>query len=120
MGEVLSLRLPIDALVSRRRALATFAATLVANLLPVPSSAGNAANSSRKRGNRDPVNPDIVIDAGHGGKDPGAISVSDVQEKHFVLAIARELRHTLLATGRYDVLLTRESDVFMRSPSVSI
>lgn len=54
----------------------------------------------------------IVIDAGHGGRDPGAISASGTREKDITLAAARELRRQLLATGRYDVFLTREGDTY--------
>ncbi len=56
----------------------------------------------------------IVLDPGHGGVDPGAISVNGVYEKHVVLAMARQLRDALLATGRYRVRLTRTRDVFLR------
>jgi N-acetylmuramoyl-L-alanine amidase len=56
--------------------------------------------------------PVIVIDPGHGGVDPGALSTS-VREKDVVLAVARELRTALDETGRYDVHMTRNSDVFI-------
>ena len=56
--------------------------------------------------------PVIVIDAGHGGVDPGAAS-GDVIEKDVVLAVARHLRTILAAKGRYDVQMTRASDVFV-------
>jgi N-acetylmuramoyl-L-alanine amidase len=56
--------------------------------------------------------PVIVIDAGHGGVDPGAAS-GDVLEKDVVLAVARHLRSILAAKGRYDVQMTRASDVFV-------
>lgn len=54
--------------------------------------------------------PLIVIDAGHGGKDPGAISVSGVKEKVITLAAAIELRRQLVNTDKYDVFLTRDDD----------
>lgn len=57
--------------------------------------------------------PIIMLDPGHGGKDPGAIGVSGTYEKHIAEAAATELRHKLLATGRYDVVLTRQSDRFI-------
>ena len=67
---------------------------------------------------RPPARPDekklIVIDPGHGGVDPGAMSRSGVWEKHIVLAFARELRQSLLATGKFRVRLTRDRDVFIR------
>ncbi len=55
--------------------------------------------------------PLIVLDAGHGGKDSGAIGVSGVYEKHLTLAMVKQLRELLLATGRYRVKLTRDKDV---------
>lgn len=56
--------------------------------------------------------PVIVIDPGHGGLDPGALS-GKVQEKDVVLAVANQLRRHLEATGRYDVHMTRTTDVFV-------
>jgi len=56
--------------------------------------------------------PMIVIDPGHGGLDPGAIS-GGVQEKDVVLAVAHYLRQRLEATGRYAVYMTRTNDVFV-------
>lgn len=56
----------------------------------------------------------IVIDAGHGGKDPGATSIlGKFFEKDIVLVTAIELRNKLLESGRYDVILTRDSDKFV-------
>lgn len=57
--------------------------------------------------------PLIVIDAGHGGQDPGAIGAHKTYEKHVTLAMARTLRQALLRTGRYRVALTRDSDTFI-------
>ena len=57
--------------------------------------------------------PLIVIDPGHGGRDPGAIGASGTLEKKVTLATALELKRQLLATGRYRVALTRTSDKFV-------
>ena len=54
--------------------------------------------------------PLIVIDPGHGGRDPGAIGTTGTLEKTITLAAAQELRHQLEATGRYRVALTRTGD----------
>jgi len=54
--------------------------------------------------------PLIVLDPGHGGKDPGAISASGYYEKHITLKMAKELKETLEATGKYRVMLTRSDD----------
>ncbi|MBT6406874.1 MAG: AMIN domain-containing protein [Rhodospirillaceae bacterium] len=58
--------------------------------------------------------PVIVIDAGHGGVDPGTIGVSGTYEKHITLAMARELKKQLENTGRFKVVLTRTRDIFVR------
>lgn len=57
--------------------------------------------------------PLIVIDAGHGGQDPGAIGIKRTYEKHITLDYAKALRDVLLRSGRYRVLLTRENDRFI-------
>ncbi len=54
----------------------------------------------------------IVIDAGHGGHDPGAYG-SDAHEKDLTLAAARALRDRLEREGRYHVVLTRDSDAYV-------
>ena len=57
--------------------------------------------------------PTIVVDAGHGGVDPGAIGVSGTYEKDIVLDYARHLAEKLQATGRYRVVMTRRKDIFL-------
>ena len=59
------------------------------------------------------VRPTIVIDAGHGGVDPGAISITGLAEKKLALEYARELRRQLEASGRFRVVMTRDSDIFL-------
>jgi len=54
----------------------------------------------------------VVIDAGHGGIDPGAEHGDDT-EKDLMLAMARELKDALLRAGRFNVILTREDDSFV-------
>lgn len=58
----------------------------------------------------------IVLDPGHGGQDPGAISASGRYEKDVTLAVARAVAVRLEQTGRYRVLLTRNGDRFVRLP----
>jgi N-acetylmuramoyl-L-alanine amidase len=57
--------------------------------------------------------PLVMLDPGHGGKDPGAIGVSGTYEKHVSLATALELKRLLTAQGRCRVALTRAKDVFV-------
>lgn len=62
----------------------------------------------------DDTRPLVVIDAGHGGHDPGAISPHDgTREKDVTLAIAQATRDALVRDGRVRVALTRDSDRFL-------
>jgi len=58
----------------------------------------------------------IVIDPGHGGIDSGAVGNGGLKEKDVTLDIATRLRDKLIASGGYDVILTREEDrkVFLK------
>jgi N-acetylmuramoyl-L-alanine amidase len=56
----------------------------------------------------------IVIDPGHGGIDGGAKAVSGTAEKDLTLSFSRELLERLKATGRFNVFMTRDDDVFLR------
>jgi len=58
--------------------------------------------------------PIIVIDAGHGGKDPGAISPSGIREKDITLPMARKIAHILNSSGRYEAKLTRNDDRYIK------
>jgi len=55
----------------------------------------------------------IVIDAGHGGKDPGAVGYRKYREKIVVLDVASELRKILKSRG-YKVYMTRDRDKFVK------
>ncbi len=60
---------------------------------------------------RTPGRPLVVIDPGHGGRDPGATGVAaGTREKELTLLVARELRDELARRGRVRVALTREGD----------
>jgi N-acetylmuramoyl-L-alanine amidase len=63
-------------------------------------------------GPSDPSRPLVVIDAGHGGHDPGAVGV-DFREKTLALALARALRDELVRQGGVRVALTRGDDRFL-------
>lgn len=55
----------------------------------------------------------IVIDPGHGGKDPGCIGKRGSQEKNIVLDVCQRLKKFLTSRQDLDVILTRESDIFV-------
>jgi len=81
--------------------------SLTVNLPPPASDRIYASPVARGR-------PIVVIDAGHGGRDPGARSVSgEVVEKDLALALARELRDDLVKRGRVRVAMTRDDDRYL-------
>jgi N-acetylmuramoyl-L-alanine amidase len=55
----------------------------------------------------------IVIDPGHGGIDPGAISRKGLKEKNIVFSFSKTLRDKLIKTGRYEVFMTRSVDSYI-------
>jgi N-acetylmuramoyl-L-alanine amidase len=55
----------------------------------------------------------IVLDPGHGGIDSGAVGTSGTLEKSLVLSYSRRFAESLRATGRYEVIMTREDDSFI-------
>lgn len=56
----------------------------------------------------------IIIDPGHGGKDPGATGVNDLKEKDIVLKVAKLLARKLSKEMGSEVILTRKRDVYLR------
>jgi N-acetylmuramoyl-L-alanine amidase len=78
---------------------------------PQPPAEPAATRSSVK--SRSGGKPLVVIDAGHGGKDVGAIAVTGGYEKDITLAIAREAARILRERGRVRVKLTRDEDRFI-------
>ena len=79
---------------------------------PTRPAAGQLAERDRRPRPMHEERKVIVIDAGHGGHDPGAQSEGE-SEKDITLAAAFQLRHRLLRDGRYRVVMTRSSDTFV-------
>lgn len=96
---------------------------LTVNLAPTDAAAFGAGTGSGRQSEApapDPLpekgnsgKPVIVIDPGHGGIDPGAVGAANLLEKEIVLTVAKRLRQLLERTGRYRVVMTRDSDVFI-------
>jgi len=93
---------------------------LTVEIAPGPAEAFGRAAASRRtlaeggRGGASNANlPLVVIDPGHGGRDPGTIGTRGTQEKSIVLAAAQELRRVLEASGRCRVAMTRTNDRFV-------
>ena len=74
----------------------------------MPSSAKKFIRDTPKHGKKV-----IVIDAGHGGIDPGNLGIIGVPEKVVALKIAQALRSELKKNPNYEVHLTREKDIFI-------
>lgn len=55
----------------------------------------------------------VILDPGHGGKDPGAIGPSGLREKDVTLKVAKQLKNILEADYGCEVFLTRERDVYL-------
>jgi N-acetylmuramoyl-L-alanine amidase len=72
-----------------------------------------AAPARVERNGRGAPRRTIVVDAGHGGRDPGAVGVTGVREKDVVLDAALKLRQALESRGNYEVALTRDADRFV-------
>ena len=97
----------------------------IGNAYVVTNNTGFAPQEEKKESRwwkREPTNSDdakrvgrkriIVLDPGHGGKDPGAIGYSGTYEKNITLAMGRELQKILRNKG-YTVYLTRDKDIFI-------
>jgi N-acetylmuramoyl-L-alanine amidase len=98
-------------------------ATVMPSSNPVPEPWPKPAVLKEKLGEPAPLKPGkpaspapirkIVIDAGHGGRDPGAIGVDGVAEKDIVLAVALRLADKLKKEMGIDAVLTRKDDTFV-------
>ena len=109
--------------------MACFAACVAQATVPVPrvkpvssDAVAVVADPNRLSGTPYPVlkpvrkivrKPVIVIDPGHGGRDPGAVGVKGTLEKTITTAAANELAKRLRASGQYDVILTRGDDSYV-------
>ena len=71
---------------------------------PVPDSARSAQPASRLK---------IMLDPGHGGKDPGALGRGKAREKNVALALSKRVARKLEAHLPVDVLFTRQRDTFI-------
>lgn len=79
-----------------------------------PIGRGTARGLPKIHGPADARLPLVVIDAGHGGHDPGAISPDNgAREKDVTLAISKAIRDELVKSGRVRVALTRDNDRFL-------
>ena len=103
-------------LIARRLVLGSFAgASAIAGTFLLTPSAFAAAKrrAAHPKHGPQPSAPLVMLDPGHGGKDPGAVGVSGTYEKYIALDTARTLQQLLEIGGHYRVELTRTRDVFI-------
>jgi len=77
-------------------------------LSPPPSAPSSPSKAQPSNGK-----PVVVVDPGHGGIDPGAISLTGVYEKTIVLALAHDVQDILTKDGKVRCILTRDGDTFI-------
>lgn len=90
----------------------------LATVQPVTKPAKVAAETAAKPASKPPAKVPlrdilIAIDAGHGGKDPGAIGPGGVREKDVVLAIAKELKRLIDKEKGFKAVMTRSNDRYI-------
>jgi N-acetylmuramoyl-L-alanine amidase len=98
---------PVEQAAKGKRLKAAFALGATGVQPPLPRPAVRPEVKAAKA-----FKPIIVVDPGHGGHDSGAMKHGAI-EKEVVLAFGKTLREKLEATGRYKVVMTRDSDKFV-------
>lgn len=78
---------------------------------PAGSGAPQASPEPRPAAPRERIR--VMLDPGHGGKDPGAIGPTGLREKDVVLALGRMVRDRLRRDESFEVHMTRDADVFI-------
>lgn len=117
---VLMLREPLEVDAAEMQVRADGTALLAMQLVPTTAEAfRETAGTTTLEAEPAPVYPPpepglmrVALDPGHGGIDPGAED-GDLREADLMLAFARELKEALVRTGRFDVVMTRNSDDFV-------
>jgi len=99
----------------RRRALLRHAIAIAGTSSLLPAEAFARRQATHHAGHRHHARklPVVVIDPGHGGKDPGCTGIGGTEEKNIVLKLGLDLRRELRAGGHCKVEMTRDTDVFV-------
>ena len=98
--------------IEQEAAAAEQSASYVPRPRPKPVQ-GEAPAAKPEEPEAPPAKPVIVLDPGHGGADGGTVSRNGTREKDVVLTFTRELRKKLIASGRFEVHMTRNDDTFI-------
>lgn len=116
---------PDSDMYSRRLVITSLFSLLASTALPGSAFAARGkgiplpeAKPARPAPKAPPRGPAIlVLDPGHGGRDPGAIGVSGTEEKDVTLSICQSIRRILSKRKDLKVFLTRERDIYLSLPS---
>lgn len=81
------------------------------NPIPIPSPAPASEKPAQRPSTRQ-ERAVVIVDPGHGGKDPGAVGIGGLQEKHVILPVAQKVAELLEKQGLQPIL-TRDSDYFV-------
>lgn len=90
--------------------------TAFAKNISKPAARAKAIRATRSPANVPAGKKVIVIDPGHGGHDPGnlgGVKVNGISEKNVTISASRNIKKILEASGRYEVILTRDRDIFL-------
>ncbi|MBT7582915.1 MAG: N-acetylmuramoyl-L-alanine amidase, partial [Kordiimonadaceae bacterium] len=90
--------------------------TAFAKNISKPAARAKAIRATRSPANVPSGKKVIVIDPGHGGHDPGnlgGIKVNGISEKNVTISASKNIKKILEASGRYEVILTRDRDIFL-------
>lgn len=90
------------------------APTQTAQIGAIPATPTRKDKTAPQTAAKPAIRRTIVIDAGHGGRDPGALGQGGTVEKHVTLAAAKELSKILKKRGDYEVVLVRSDDSSIR------
>lgn len=110
---------------TRRLVIRYLLGGLAMAMLPQAALAQQTAKATPRPGSKPVPKPKpaprapavLVLDPGHGGRDPGAIGVSGTEEKDVTLSICRQIRDMLASRRDLKVILTRDSDEYLALPS---
>ena len=87
-----------------------------AKTISKPAARAKAIRATRNPANIPAGKKVIVLDPGHGGHDPGnlgGVKVNGISEKNVTMSASRNIKKILEVSGRYEVILTRNRDIFL-------
>lgn len=106
----LVINLSVKGVVAKQKPFAKTPKPQKPDFVPVPIFKPAAVEKKKEEKKQKPL---VIVDPGHGGLDPGAQGYAGTYEKHVTLSYARALVDTIRKSGKYRVMLTRNSDDYV-------